>query len=114
MWTWLANWFEAVQEWFSPRRKVLIREGDTLPSAMPKQDLILLQDDGENWSVGFRCPCGCGDVIELLMLPNVKPRWDIKIDHRGRPTLSPSVWRATGCRSHFWVRDGKVIWVSDT
>ncbi len=111
MWTLLTNWLEAIQDWLTPRRKVLTREGDTLPSAMPKQDLILLQDEGENWSVGFRCPCGCGDVIELLLLPDVKPRWDIKIDFRNRPTLSPSVWKTTGCRSHFWVRSGKILWV---
>lgn len=113
--TWLfrlikAAW-EASRQLFERPRKVHIYQGDTLPLVMPKRDLILLQDDGEDWSVGFICPCGCGTVIELLLLPGVKPRWDIKMDRRGRPTISPSVWRTTGCRSHFWLRDGKVIWV---
>lgn len=111
MWTLFANLLDAVYEWFIPRRKVLVRKGDIMPLVMPQQDLLLLQEDGENWSVGFRCPCGCGDVIELLLLPNVKPRWDIEINCLGRPTLSPSVWKRTGCMSHFWIRDGKVIWV---
>jgi len=111
MWAWLVNLWGLLIGWFSPRRKVLIREGDTLPAVMPKLDLILLQDEGENWSVGFQCPCGCGDVIELLLLPNVKPRWDIKVDSRGYPTLSPSVWKTTGCKSHFWVQDGRIVWV---
>jgi hypothetical protein len=114
MWIMLTNCLDAIRAWLSPRLKVLIREGDTLPAAMPKQDLILLQDDGENWSVGFRCPCGCEEVIELLLLPNVKPRWDMKVNNRGRPTLSPSVWKKTGCRSHFWIVDGKVSWVRST
>lgn len=111
MWTWFINWFEALKEKFTPRRKVLIREGDKLSTVMPKRDIILLKDDGENWSVGFRCPCGCGDVIELLLLPNFNPRWDIVIDNSGYPTLFPSVWKINGCRSHFWVREGKIIWV---
>jgi len=113
MWTWLLNCLALARQWLAPRRKILIREGDTLPVSMPKQDLILLKDEGENWSVGLHCPCGCGDVIELLLLPNVIPRWDIQIDQFGRPTLSPSVWRVTGCRSHFWLRKGRVIWVND-
>lgn len=112
MWTWFSNWLAVAREWLAPGRKVFVQVGDTLPAKMPKQDLILLKDDGEDWSVGFRCPCGCGDVIELLLLPDVTPRWDIQIDQHGRPTLSPSVWRRTGCRSHFWLRDGRVIWVN--
>jgi hypothetical protein len=113
IWTWLSGWLEAVREWFAPGRRVLVQIGDTLPANMPKQDLILLKDDGEDWSVGLCCPCGCGDVIELLLLPDVAPRWDIRIDRHGRPTLTPSVWRTTGCRSHFWLREGRVIWVDD-
>jgi hypothetical protein len=111
MWAWIASCFDALRAWFTPQRKVLIRDGDTLPIAMPKHDLILLKDGGEDWSVGFLCPCGCGEVIELLLLQNVKPRWDIKVDRRGRPTLFPSVWKATGCKSHFWVRNGRIFWV---
>lgn len=113
MLVWFVNLYHAFLAWFSPQGKVLVRNGDTLPSTLPKYDFILLKDDGEDWSVGFRCPCGCGDAIELLLLPNVRPRWDIKINSSGYPTLTPSVWRATGCRSHFWVRDGRILWVNE-
>ncbi|WP_420496783.1 DUF6527 family protein [Szabonella alba] len=58
----------------------------------------------------MRCPCGCGDIIELLVIAEAKPRWDVGADRERRPTLSPSVWRKTGCRSHFWVRRGRVQW----
>lgn len=110
MWNWLVRLIICFLEWFAPDRKVVVREGDTLPARLPLRDLVLLKDDGEDWSIGLRCPCGCGDTIELLLLPGVEPRWDIDIDERGRPTLSPSVWKATGCRSHFWVRTGRVVW----
>ncbi|WP_420884462.1 DUF6527 family protein [Amnimonas aquatica] len=68
-------------------------------------------DAGEHWSVGFQCPCGCGDIIELLLLPAVRPHWALSVDGLGRPTLYPSVWRTTGCRSHFWLRQGRTVWV---
>jgi len=58
----------------------------------------------------MRCPCGCGHVIELLVVAEAKPRWDVAVDAKGRPTLSPSVWLQKGCRSHFWLRNGRIRW----
>lgn len=81
-----------------------------LPARLPRRDLVVARDDGEDWSVGMRCPCGCGDTIELMLVAEAKPRWWLTFDRRGRPSLSPSVWRRTGCRSHFWVRGGRVDW----
>ncbi|WP_407119579.1 DUF6527 family protein [Bradyrhizobium sp. LMG 9283] len=45
-----------------------------------------------------------------MLLDEVKPRWDVVVDAEGRVSLHPSVWRRTGCRSHFWIRKGKVVW----
>jgi len=99
----------AVEAALFPRR-VITMAGDVLPPVMPKRDLVLLVDGGAPWSVGMQCPCGCGDTLELILLPSVKPNWKLAIDAKGRPTLSPSVWRSTGCRAHFWLRSGKVNW----
>jgi len=95
---------------WGPARSVIVVEGDTLPSVLPRRNLVLAQEDGENWCVGMRCPCGCDEVIELLVVPEGKPRWEILIDYRRRPTLHPSIWRSAGCQSHFWIRKGRVIW----
>jgi hypothetical protein len=89
----------------------MVIEADMMPDVIPEKNLILLKDDGDDWSVGFKCPCGCGDILELMLLAGVKPRWDIEIDRKKRPTLTPSVWRTSGCKSHFWVTKGKIIWV---
>ncbi|WP_352712171.1 DUF6527 family protein [Mesorhizobium sp. M0586] len=77
---------------------------------MPERDLVLTLDDGEPWSVGMLCPCQCGATIEMLIIPGAKPRWDFDLDAARRPTLRPSVWRNTGCKSHFWVRRGRIHW----
>lgn len=106
----LWHWFS---EAITPPRKVRIIEGYDFPSTLPRRDLILLREEGEdvdNWAVGLRCPCGCGETIELALLPVVVPRWELSIDKKGRPTLSPSVWKKSGCRSHFWLRRGVVQW----
>ncbi len=93
-----------------PSRRVVVIEGDMLPPSLPARDIVLLRDEGEDWSVGMRCPCGCGESIELMLLRQAKPRWDLMVDARDRPSLRPSVWRKTGCRSHFWLRDGRIAW----
>ncbi|HGM6050712.1 DUF6527 family protein [Stenotrophomonas bentonitica] len=67
-------------------------------------------DHGEEWSIGLNCPCGCGEVVELLLIEEVDENWSLRIDDIGRPTLTPSVWKATGCRSHFWITNGQIRW----
>ncbi|MDX8494192.1 DUF6527 family protein [Mesorhizobium sp. VK22B] len=59
------------------------------------------------------CPCGCGRRLELMLLKGVKPRWDLDVDQHDFPTLYPSVWVADGCRSHFFLRSGRIDWCND-
>lgn len=106
----VRRWWRNLRARFSPARKLVLVEGDSLPTLMPRRNLVLAREDGEDWCVGLRCPCGCGDVIELLVIPEAKPRWDVRVDGKSRPSLSPSVWRKTGCQSHFWLRNGRVEW----
>lgn len=106
----IQRWWRDTWARFGPRRRLRLVEGDSLPKTMPRRDLVLARDEGEDWCVGMRCPCGCGDVIELLVIPEAKPRWDVSEDAKRRPSLSPSVWRQTGCRSHFWLQAGRIQW----
>jgi len=96
----LPVWLLRALDWILPARSLSIVHGDTLPDKLPRRDILLLRDGGEDWYVGLRCPCGCGQRIELL-----------RVETNGTPTLSPSVWLKDGCHSHFFVRKGKVLWV---
>lgn len=102
-------WLRLLARWAKPRQVEFV-SGDELPAVLPKRDLIVAREGEDDWSVGMRCPCGCGARLELALLPNVKPRWDLTLDENGRPSLSPSVWLREGCRSHFWLRHGRLIW----
>jgi hypothetical protein len=44
------------------------------------------------------------------LLTAADPHWTLSVDASGRPTLRPSVWRTTGCKSHFWIRNGQTVW----
>lgn len=52
------------------------------------------------------CACGCG---ERVITPIGKLDWSLKRTPAG-PSLSPSIgnWNLR-CRSHYWIRDGKII-----
>jgi Family of unknown function (DUF6527) len=107
---WLGHAWRQLITALTPDRKLIIIEGDSLPTRLPRRNLVLAREDGEDWCVGLRCPCGCGKQLEMMLLREVNPRWDLTVDERRRPTLYPSVWLRDGCRSHFWVRQGKVVW----
>jgi Family of unknown function (DUF6527) len=108
--TLIARWSRRQFERIGPPRRLRVIEGDSLPSRLPPRHVILAREGLENWCVGLRCPCGCGRRIELLLIAEAKPRWDLSVDDKGRPSLAPSVWLKNGCRSHFWLKSGRVRW----
>ncbi|WP_416235422.1 DUF6527 family protein [Nitrospirillum sp. BR 11164] len=71
--------------------------------------LVVTNGALQKWAC-FRCPCGCGERVLLSLAENRRPRWSVSVDWLGRPTLSPSINRLDGCRSHFWVRRGRIEW----
>lgn len=99
-----------ILEHLRPRYALRIVAGDSLPEHLARRELVVAQEDGESWVAGLVCPCGCGDRIEVMLLHGVRPRWDAGVDRKGRPALHPSVWRQDRCRSHFWLRSGRIHW----
>lgn len=77
-----------------------------------RPDTVYLQgEDDDAWFAAFVCPCGCEDVVYLNLLPDSRPRWAVQRGDHGRPTITPSVSRVVRCRSHFWVKGGRVRFV---
>lgn len=103
-------WWRRFKSRVLPARRLQVVDGDSLPAHIPYRNVVLARDADGDWCVGMRCPCGCGEKIELLLIREVSPRWNLNIDVRGLPSLHPSVWLAKGCRSHFWLRHGRIHW----
>jgi hypothetical protein len=81
------------------------------PKVLRPRTLYVLTEDGAPWQAAMICPCGCGETLYLNLLPGERPRWRFAADRKGRASLDPSVWRKIGCRSHFWLRGGRITWV---
>lgn len=59
------------------------------------------------------CPCGCDARTELLLAAGPETYWSLVQGPHGT-SLSPSVWRTSGCRSHYFVRNSAIIWCDST
>ena len=105
-----TRWFERI------RRGVRRRIGEIVyvvvadpPDAPHPGILYIIGEEDTPWCGVLACPCGCGDAIRLSLVARDRPSWRLVIDN-GRPTLSPSIHRVVGCRSHFFLRAGKIVW----
>lgn len=108
--TQFKKWLLKVWGCIEPKRKIIVFDADTPPERLKSKHLHLANEDGEDWAVALRCPCGCGDRLELMLIPEAKPRWRLETNAKGHPSLKPSVSRKTKCKSHFWVKNGRIRW----
>jgi len=80
------------------------------PQRPRKSRLYVTQQAGQPAFGAMACPCGCGETLNLRFFGERRPRWSIQWDRRRRPTVRPSIWRQSGCRSHFHLTGGRVDW----
>lgn len=60
-------------------------------------------------SIAMACPDGCGEQLTVNLDSRAGPAWRYYVDGEDL-SLFPSVWRETGCKSHFIVWRSKIYW----
>ncbi len=83
---------------------------EDIPEKPEPTVVYIIGENLNHWCAVMKCPCGCHAMIQLNLLAQIRPSWTFREEFTGKLTLSPSIWRNTGCRSHFFVRDGRIIW----
>lgn len=101
--------WQNVRGWFEPPFRTVVLE-ESLPSRLKRRTLYVVQEDGYREQAAMLCPCGCGRVLHMNLLPDERPCWTLTMHGNGTATLHPSVWRKKDCGSHFWFRNGRVLW----
>lgn len=98
-------------QWAKASRPTIVTElvADR-PRHPRKNRLYVTQQAGQPAFGAMACPCGCGETLNLRFFGARRPRWSVSWDHRRRPTVRPSVWRQSGCRSHFFLTAGRIDW----
>ncbi len=81
-----------------------LKRVDYMPKVLEPGVLYVAEEFG---AAAHLCPCGCGAKIRTPLGPT---EWKFKESERG-PSLYPSVgnWQQK-CQSHYWIRQGRVIW----
>jgi hypothetical protein len=92
---------------FQPKYKTIMVED--LPPRLDRNTLYIAGEGKYRWYVAMMCPCGCGDTIQLNVRNDAHPYWRI-IEQKGTVSLEPSIHRLKGCRSHFFLRKGRIRW----
>ena len=109
MWVTLSAFWVGL--WTREKIYRLAKTHEELPTKLNSQLVYPIGEKNDLWSLAFLCPCGCNDVIHLNLLEHGdRPSWKITDYPDHLADLSPSVWRKVGCKSHFFLKDGRVQW----
>ena len=108
----LLFWFRKLYCQFKnqaiPKASITVTEEPEIPHS---DSIYLIGNPGYIWLAALQCPCGCGAIIKLNLLSDVRPSWKYKQHLDSTVSLYPSIDRIYGCKSHFWVKKGLIKWV---
>jgi hypothetical protein len=111
----MSIWFKSLEAFYfwTSRPKIQFRYKYKFckdePEELEQKVIYIIGEHPYLWKICFRCPCGCNEVISLNLLKEANPRWRFTIRWR-KISIYPSIWRKVGCKSHFYIKKGKVNW----
>lgn len=110
----LTTLFRKLFRWWkspfaSPYRTRYIEE---LPKEPDQKTIYIVRDEGFIEHATLLCPCGCGALLHMNLIPDDRPCWFVTEHGNETVSLKPSIWRKTGCRSHFIFERGHIRWCS--
>ena len=103
----LFNWFNNLF-----RRKYNFKVCEDFQENIDNNTIYFVGNKSHFDFLQMECPCGCKEQIKLSLIKFDKPNWQVKFNDN-RISISPSIWRTKGCRSHFFVKDNKIIWAKN-
>lgn len=110
---WLKTLLRRARDWLHrclvpPYRTITVEE--SLPQTLKRRTLYIVEEDGFQEQAAMLCPCGCERILQMNLIPDERPCWQLAQHENGTATLHPSVWRKKDCGAHFWFRYGRVQW----
>ncbi|WP_353740191.1 DUF6527 family protein [Desulfosarcina widdelii] len=109
-WRTLWRYFKRFWRWVTCRRARLTAiRVEELPNKLDTNKLYLVGEGDYLWFAAMMCPCDCGHILYMGLMPDQKPKWSVTVHHDNSVSLFPSVWRKVGCKTHFWLRNGCII-----
>lgn len=110
-WIRLLVWLRIINQ---PDLLALIVSDHPSPVSIKPGYIYIVGGQGYRKWAYFRCPAATDEIIQLSLMPNHRPKWEIAIDLLNRPTVNPSVRQLEGSYAHFWIKMGCIEWCEDT
>jgi len=107
---WLVRVWDILLWWFLPKRRWTWQRLDDFPQLLRERIVYLIGEEEALWQAAFQCPCRCGAILQLNLLRDERPCWAVILPSSGSITIRPSVSKLTGCKSHFLITRGQIIW----
>ena len=100
------------------------KEAKIYPEYIPgheKRDSAILYISKLFGCMVYECPCGCEKETAVHFksekrgerTPNF-PEWDLEDHGNGVISINPSVRMRGGCKAHYFIKQNKVEWCSDS
>lgn len=102
----IINWFIKL---FRSEKLYEHRFIDEIPDRIYDRVVYLIGHQGYYWQAVMICPCGCKELLYMNLIEDYDPHWKYRV-HGELISLSPSVDRIVGCKSHFYLTKGKIHW----
>jgi hypothetical protein len=107
----IYNWFVRLffKKEFDADKRYRFQFVNEVPDIPKKNILYFIGEEGCYWQFVMLCPCGCSSLLHLNLMDEYNPYWNYEI-HDDLITITPSIDRIVGCKSHFFVREGNIVW----
>jgi len=82
---------------------------EDVPHHAEDRTLYFIGEQNYYWQFVMVCPCGCKSLLHMNLMSDEAPYWTYII-RNDLVSITPSIDRIVGCRSHFFIKEGKIIW----
>jgi uncharacterized protein DUF6527 len=88
---------------------VVARYSEAAPLLKKPGNCAVVERGGTRRQIVISCPDGCGEILSINLDPRSGAAWRL-YQRRGRWSLFPSIYRTSGCRSHFIMWGDHIAW----
>lgn len=92
------------------RNDYRLRAVEDVPDKCADKTIYIIGNPDTPQYAVFLCPCGCGRTVELNLNTSSSPHWSVEFHLSGTISFAPSIWRKSGCYSHFFLERNKIRW----
>lgn len=88
--------------------KGTVKSRGEAPHLTSPGDAVLIERGRPRWLL-ISCPCGCGEEFPINLDSRAGPAWRLYRNRQSGLSLFPSVWRESGCESHYIIWHNKIL-----